>query len=330
LPELHPVRLAATAGVLPADVARRLLEQVARLATGKHETSVRVGAALTGIDPPVLGRGLRGDPGPGDRHDNAATVLGRYGEDGAKRLRGELGPYYHAFAEAVVVYVRGLRHSPENLEPFLAACQLRPDQVEELLGLEFPTPNGSAASQQAASRGTAAMDRSRRVHDRSVPMAGALRSVLDVARDSCASKGRAFYTPDLMLALIDLPGGRTVVCLEVARPGASKEVRAWLYETIAALSDGADPFRPFEWIERPEVRRAQELASADGTGIVTDLHLLLAVLEGESSTSRGLAQVLGAHYDRLRSKTDQARRQLPEVLPTPGPRGRTPDGRNLG
>jgi hypothetical protein len=152
-------------------------------------------------------------------------------------------------------------------------------------------------------------------------MTGAVRAALDGARAACASKGRAFYTPDLLLALLDLPGGRVAACLDVARPGASTEVRSWLYEKHADLATDTHSFQPFEWVERPEVRRAQELAFADGTGIVSEAHLLLAVLDSDSSTGRGLAQLLGAKYERLREAADRARRQVPKVLPTPGPIG---------
>jgi len=78
-----------------------------------------------------------------------------------------------------------------------------------------------------------------------------------------------------------------------------------------------DSFRPFTWVERNDVRRAQELAAEDHSATVTEIHLLLSILEGTSNTRDWLAQVLGPNFDRLRHIAEQKRRKPPSPLKTP-------------
>ncbi len=287
-------------------------DRAARTASTDDELAaaldVLVGAALAGIKPPsTTGQGGRGAPGKGKRASNGGEIAGR----DAKTIGRHIDPYLEAYAEAVLTMAGQCQREPALLRDYLRLCDVSDANIERALegsvsdGMLVPSGSLNVSAYSLA---------------RAVPLAGALRAALETARASCAARGRAFYTSDLLLALIELPGGRVTTCLDDARAGAGAQVRDWLYQSLARLgASNAHPFQPFEWIERPDIRLAQDLALADGTGIVTELHVLLAVLDGSSTTAQGLAQLLDADYAAVRAAVDGARLTLPEVLLTPGP-----------
>jgi hypothetical protein len=137
---------------------------------------------------------------------------------------------------------------------------------------------------------------------RLVPLPPALYQALDRARASCELANKQFFTPNLLLALLDLPGGRVARCFDVLQPGLADKLRKGLQEYLATTAyDRSFPhFKPFDWIERPEVQRAQELALQAGQPAVNDVHLLAGVLECESNTRDQLVDILGSDFDRLR------------------------------
>jgi len=153
---------------------------------------------------------------------------------------------------------------------------------------------------------------------RDLPLAGLVREALDAARAACAARGRAFYTPDLLHALFDIPGSGISACFDDAQPGMASRVRDWLVQSVNALTQGRPaPFRPFEWIERPEVQRAADLAATDGAAVVTEVYLLVGVLEGASTTREQLAEIPGLDLDHVKQVANERRRNSASVLKTP-------------
>ena len=154
-----------------------------------------------------------------------------------------------------------------------------------------------------------------------VGLSGELKHALDGARDACEGQNRVFYTSDLLVALFDLPSGRAAGCFDEVRGGLSANIRKQL---AATLDPGQqhEPYVPFDWEERPDVQLAARYAVADGRPFMSDLHVLLAILNGESETNRWLQRHLGKEHDRVREVAERRRRLPPTRVKTP-----TPDGR---
>ena len=111
---------------------------------------------------------------------------------------------------------------------------------------------------------------------RSVLLAGEVGQALDAAKAVSRAANRAFLSPDLVLALLQLPDRVAIDCCDAARPGLGEQLRAQLLRYLENTQPG--PFREFLWIERPDVRRAQQLAWVDGAAVVGSAYLLLGFL----------------------------------------------------
>ncbi|MBL1104553.1 hypothetical protein JK361_08075 [Streptomyces sp. 5-8] len=149
-----------------------------------------------------------------------------------------------------------------------------------------------------------------------IPLAEPLRQALDTAREVCRTSRRAFVTPDLLLALLSIPYGRTAACFDSVRPALADTVRHMLQRYLTTTEFG--PFHPFDWAERADVQHARGQAARDGAPVVSDAHLLLGVLEGESATNLQLARWLGPDHGKLRRAALAAARGAPPAAGTPG------------
>jgi hypothetical protein len=154
---------------------------------------------------------------------------------------------------------------------------------------------------------------------RLLPLTEPVESALRERRAVCEAVGRGFVTPDLLLALLEIPGGRAGQCFDTARPGCASSLRAQLRRYAAALEPGeSGPFVAFGWTERKDVCRAQVVAWADGASAVTDAHLLLGVLDTGSSTRRQLADQFGGDLSTLRDATAKIAAEPTGAGMTPG------------
>lgn len=131
-----------------------------------------------------------------------------------------------------------------------------------------------------------------------VPLAAVVRQALDAARASCQARNQRFFTPNLLLALLELPANRVGSCFDAIRPCLATWLRDRLRRHLATADVG--PFVPFEWEERRDVVWTQNLVGQTGTRAITDLHLSAAALDTKSNTKRQLAKRLGSDFDRLR------------------------------
>jgi hypothetical protein len=163
----------------------------------------------------------------------------------------------------------------------------------------FPAAD-RAADLDALVHGLALVQSSAEV-SRQVPLARVARLALEATRSSCQEHGRAVYTPDLLLALLDLSGGRVMACLDTVRPGLARSLQTLLNRFVAKLNrEAIDPFSPSDLEEYSAVVLAQKLARQSGAPAVTDLHLLMAILDGDSRTKEDLAKLLGRDFAILR------------------------------
>jgi len=134
---------------------------------------------------------------------------------------------------------------------------------------------------------------------RLTPLAGNVAYALQAAARSCRQADRAVLTPDVLLALLHLADGSVAACFDAAAPGlsgrTSQSLRRYL-ETTTIVA-----FRPFEWVERAEVRQAQTYAWVHGVPAVTGPILLLGILDTPSNTRDQLTAALGPRLDMLRA-----------------------------
>jgi hypothetical protein len=151
-----------------------------------------------------------------------------------------------------------------------------------------------------------------------ISLSGEVREALDEARDTCLARGRAFYTFDLLLALLEILEGQVWECFELVRPGLALEICDEL-RTWPDPSKRHDQFRAFEWVERSDVRLAWRYSLQDESPVVTDVHLLLAILDGSSATITWLKRYLDEDYPTLRAKADELRRDGPRQINSPTP-----------
>jgi hypothetical protein len=135
---------------------------------------------------------------------------------------------------------------------------------------------------------------------------------------ACKLADHAFATPHMLLALLEIPGSRAAACFELAQGGLAEHFRQGLRGDMQRIyqKGGQPPFRPFEWIERFEVRRGIELAIQFQAPRVSEAYILLGILENQSSKMRqAMAEHLGpVLYERL----CRAARARVKGLDTPG------------
>lgn len=148
----------------------------------------------------------------------------------------------------------------------------------------------------------------------SLPIVPSVLAALDEARAACADADYGFFTPHLLLALLELPDSEVAKCFDETRPGLAERWKGLMhrYQERARAGEFGDypRFRRFDWDHRGDVWRAKQLALSDDRPVVDDLYLLLGVLTNpRSGTVRQLAEDLGeADYDRLYQITsDRAR-----------------------
>jgi hypothetical protein len=149
----------------------------------------------------------------------------------------------------------------------------------------------------------------------SAPIEESLQKALNVQKSQCQAAGRPYYTLDTLLTLLAVANGRAARCFDIVKPGWATEVRTRLHEHAAELKN--EGFVPFEWTERPEVQEAQAAAKRSQARAVTDVHLLLGVLDTPSNTLTDLEKTYGDNVSQLRTAATKAAAQR-AVSPTPG------------
>jgi len=151
-----------------------------------------------------------------------------------------------------------------------------------------------------------------------IPFAPPVELVLHAASARAEFNGRRFLTADVLLAILDLPDSAVEKCLECFSQGLADQVRLRLRNALESATKRSDypKWRPFNLDLRPEVLRARELAAEGKDPEVTELHLLLGILDNErSGTRRELTNLLSSEgRNRLRNITA---RMLTEPV-TPG------------
>ncbi|WP_030951218.1 hypothetical protein [Streptomyces sp. NRRL S-481] len=157
--------------------------------------------------------------------------------------------------------------------------------------------NGNPLFPAVAAAHLVDLRRSMRMLARTIGPDGQLREALRAAYEACRERDRMLLTPDVLLALLHLPDHSVTSCFEAARPGVTPR----LTRSLRRFQDTpVEPFRPFEWVERAEMRQAQTYAWAHGAATVSGPLLLLGLLDTPSNTRDALVASLGDSVAVLR------------------------------
>lgn len=121
-----------------------------------------------------------------------------------------------------------------------------------------------------------------------------LLAILNLQKEQCRRDDSAFFTPHLLLALLDIPNGAAQWSLNSLKPDLATEVKRRLEQfAVTSLKKNGEPYSDFQWEDRADVQKAQKLALRDRHKTVTEKQLLLGILETESTTVKGLRSFLG-------------------------------------
>ena len=148
------------------------------------------------------------------------------------------------------------------------------------------------------------------------PFSAELKVAIESARKHCKARNRMVYTPDLLLALLEMPNRRVAECFDQVDPGMAQRTREHLYGNLARTPvEDFKEFRPFSWLKFLEVRRAWKLALEEGPDTeVNEIHLLLGILHEHSVTNERLVEFLGARHGRLSEEAETRRDNPPRPI----------------
>lgn len=120
-----------------------------------------------------------------------------------------------------------------------------------------------------------------------VPVTPYVQEALDAMLAQCRADNVRFFTPHVLVALLNIEGGRVQPCLD-SLDGEEAGVMVTRLRNYVRRGDARrQRFRTFSWDERDDIRRAQQIAADYGLRAVDDLCLFVAVLETRSQTISG-------------------------------------------
>ena len=149
------------------------------------------------------------------------------------------------------------------------------------------------------------------------PFTPELQDLLEASKEDMRARNLPYFTPALLLALLHETGFAASV-LNSVRPDSAKELRArfrqYLDHELPAA--GAGVFQDFDWFDRDDVRRAQQLAAEEQASGITQRILLKAVLlSPDSKAVSQIKQFFAADFDKVMAEIDRRRKGAPA---TPG------------
>lgn len=153
--------------------------------------------------------------------------------------------------------------------------------------------------------------------DREVRLDPNLLALLSIEKTRCRERDLAFFTPNLLLALLGPRAGIAHRLLDRTCPGSAESIVDGLRRYEPVDSSGKVPFTDFEWHDRDDVRAASRRAKQDGRATIDGRYLLLGFLDTESQTRNELRRTLGDDgFERFAKAAES-----PEIPGTPGVRG---------
>ncbi len=147
-----------------------------------------------------------------------------------------------------------------------------------------------------------------------LPIEPRVLDALDRERMTCRVTDSAFYTPQVLLALLSLHS-ITWTCFNRTAPGLANRVQRELQHYVQTRRQ---PYVAFDWRDRLELQIAQSLSFSDGRESVAESYVLSGVLKAPSQTKQQLQQQLKGSFRVLCSLAAETRGRT-AVSATPGP-----------
>jgi hypothetical protein len=307
--------LEAVNNVVDVPAAVRALLEAVLSEPDANQIEIQCAAALTGIRPKHTGKGLRGNPGAKERRKIAEKIregvsqeeaLARVHEEefhrgGAPELSdSRVKNYLDEYASAILAFARFGAASKDVAERYFDRLNLSMEERQAAIDALF----SSAGSYDSASR---------YVTSRTGPTI-ALSAALAATRTACQAARRPIYTSDVLLALLTMPESRVGRCFDQVQDGLGEEIRASLASALLAAPAGTEYEE--DWLEGDEVQAARRFALEDRKDHFDEIHLLLAILWGESKSVEWLARRLNTNMERLREVANEARHRKRKKTPS--------------
>jgi len=124
------------------------------------------------------------------------------------------------------------------------------------------------------------------------PLSSELCTLLDLSKEDMRARNLPYFTPALLLALLNVDGFPSWVLNEI-RPGSAEELRNRFRLFLDCELRAPGGFKDFDWYDHPDVREAQEFSLRGNFSVVTETHLFRAVLYSESKTVAQIKDYLG-------------------------------------
>ena len=126
-----------------------------------------------------------------------------------------------------------------------------------------------------------------------IPFSAALSQALEMSVQLCRDEDTPYYTPHMMLALLEMPNSIVGKCLNAGRPHLADNVR---YQTLTYITQlkqrHGGHFTSFLWRQRGDVHQAQLFALRHSHSVVTDAALFLGMLNSSSNSIADLKKQL--------------------------------------
>lgn len=153
-----------------------------------------------------------------------------------------------------------------------------------------------------------------------IPFSAALTQALEMSVQLCRGEDTPYYTPHMMLALLEMPNSIVGKCLNAGRPHLADDVR---YQTLTYITQlkqrHGGHFTSFLWRQRGDVHQAQLFALRHSHSVVTDAALFLGMLNSSSNSIADLKkQLTEGEWEWL---GDAVRAAAEEGEPPPGTPG---------
>ncbi len=136
-------------------------------------------------------------------------------------------------------------------------------------------------------------------------LSAGLARELHAMQDLCRRHDRAFHTPHLLLALLEIRGSVTWACFNDVRRNLAMATQEALRSYVR--TDHGVPYIDVELTDYPVITLAQQLAVADRQPRVEEPHVLAAALRLPSTTQVQLRDWLGPRYRLLLARVAEAR-----------------------
>jgi hypothetical protein len=144
------------------------------------------------------------------------------------------------------------------------------------------------------------------------PFSPDLKKLLELSKADMRDRNLPYFTPALLLALMH-PNGFASSVLNSVRRNLTQDLQERLrrFLQVDLPDSGAGGFNEFDWFDRDDVRRAQQLALQENAAAITERILFKAILLSPSETMGQIKKYLAEDFDKVLAETERRRLSSP-------------------